>query len=271
MMKRWIMVISDKGGTGKSIFSRALADRLRRDRIDSLLVDGDGTVGQLLQFYGERDDAGRLQEQTPDRGVMPFLMTGGVKDRDALVNMLEYEKPVVLCDLPAGSITFTRQLEQDVGLLDLVTRQGYRLTLVNVISPYRASTRTVSQMIELGGDRVDYVVVENAWFGDQGDYILWYGGDGVPVSKGKIMLEQQQGITLRMPRLEGRTCALIDAYNLTYCAAADDKRLPIADRSRVHRWLKAMDSELDKAGEVLGIAKENPPRAHPDSALSAMG
>ena len=180
MMKRWIMVISDKGGTGKSIFSRALADRLRRDRIDRLLVDGDGTVGQLLQFYGERDEAGRLREQSPESGVMPFMMTGGVKDRDALVNMLEYDKTVVLCDLPAGSITFTRQLEHDVGLFDLVAQHGYRLTLVNVISPYRAATRTVSQMIELGGDRADYVVVENAWFGDQEDYILWYGGDGVP-------------------------------------------------------------------------------------------
>ena len=60
------------------------------------------------------------------------------------------------------------------------------------------------------------IVVENAWFGDQEDYILWYGGDGVPVSKGKVLLEQQQGIALRMPKLEGRTCALIDAYNLKY-------------------------------------------------------
>src|SRR5512144_1647639 len=139
MTKRWIMVGSDKGGTGKSIFSRALADRLRRDRVNALLVDGDGTVGQLLQFYGDRDETGRLCEQSPDSGVMPFAMTGGVKDRDALVNMLDYDKAVVLCDLPAGSITFLRQLEQEVGLIDLVTLQGYRLTLVNVISPYRAA------------------------------------------------------------------------------------------------------------------------------------
>jgi hypothetical protein len=248
-----------------------LADRLRRDRIDSLLVDGDGTVGQLLQFYGERDEAGRLQEQTPDRGVMPFLMTGGVKDRDALINMLEYEKTVVLCDLPAGSITFIRQLEQDVGLFELVAQHGYRLTLVNVISPYRAATRTVSQMIELGGDRADYVVVENAWFGDQEDYILWYGGDGVPVSKGKVLLEQQQGLALRMPKLEGRTCALIDAYNLKYSTAKEDKRLTIADRSRVHRWLRAMDSELDKASEVLGIAKDHHPCTRQESQMSAAG
>jgi hypothetical protein len=39
----------------------------------------------------------------------------------------------------------------------------------------------------------------------------------------------------------------------------------------VHRWLKAMDRELDKAGEVLGIAEKNQPRAHPESALGAVG
>ena len=270
-MKRWIMVVSDKGGTGKSIFSRALADRLRRDESNTLLVDGDGAVGQLLQFYGDRDDAGRLCEQSPDSGVMTFAMTGGVKDRDAFVNMLDYQREVVLCDLPAGSITFIQQLEHDVGLLELVAVHGYAVTLVNVISPYRASTRTVSQMIELGNDRANYVVVENAWFGEPEDYILWYGGEGVPVSKGKMLLEQQQGVALRMPRLEGRTCALIDAYNLQYSAAKTDPRLTIVDRSRVHRWLRTLDSELDKAGEVLGIGKANPPRASQASRLSTAG
>ena len=270
-MKRWIMVVSDQGGTGKSIFSRALADRLRRNRINALLVDGDGTVGQLLQFYGDRDDAGRFCEQSSESGVMTFAMTGGVKDRDAFVNMLEHDKAVVLCDLPAGSITFTRQLEQEVGLFELVALHGYQLTLVNVISPYRASTRTVSQMIELGNSRADYVVVENAWFGEQDDYILWYGGEGVPVSKGKVLLEQQQGIALRMPKLEGRTGALIDAYTLPYSAAKTDKRLTLADRSRAHRWLQALDSELDKAGEVLGIATDPQPHARQESAMRAVG
>jgi hypothetical protein len=147
-------------------------------------------------------------------------------------------------------------------LFDLVAQHGYRLTLVNVISPYRAATRTVSQMLELGADRADYVVVENAWFGDQEDYILWYGGEGVPVSKGKLLLEQHNGIALTMPKLEGRTCALIDAYNLKYSEAIEDKRLTIADRSRVHRWLRALDSELDKAGRVVGITPENPARVN---------
>lgn len=255
-MKRWIMVASDKGGTGKSVFSRALADRLRRERVEALLVDGDGAVGQLLQFYGDRDDSKPVSKQSPSTGVMPFSMAGEVKDRDALVNMLAYQREVVLCDLPAGSLTFLKQMEWELGVFELLTAQGYQTTLVNVISPFRASIRTVIPMLDLGRDRADYVVVENAWFGERDDYLLWYGDDGMPASKGKLLLEERQGITLRMPRLEGRTCALIDAYNLRYSAAREDPRLAIADRSRIHRWLKSMDSELDKAARLLGIEAE---------------
>jgi hypothetical protein len=254
---RWIMVLSEKGGTGKSTFCRALADRYRREETEALVVDGDGSVGQLLQFYGERDEKGHLvSPQRPETGVLDFAMAGDVRDRDQLVNMVEYGKSVVLCDLPAGSITFLRRIERELGLFDLLDTHGYRMTLANVISPYRASTRTVIDMIELGGDRADYVVVENRWFGGEGDYVLWHGNvEGFPPSRGKQMLQQRGGAMLILPKLEGRTCALIDMYNLPYSQAATDPRLPLADRSRVHRWLKLVDNEINTAAGVLGIGK----------------
>lgn len=66
-MKRFVMTISDKGGSGKSVTARKLADYYRANgRDDVLLVDGDGEVGQLLKFYGERDANGRITaKQTP--------------------------------------------------------------------------------------------------------------------------------------------------------------------------------------------------------------
>lgn len=269
-MKRWVMVVSDKGGTGKSIFSRALADRLRRARTAALLVDGDGAVGQLLQFYGERDEDARLCQQDADTGVMTFDMKGGVEDRDALINFMEHAQAVVMCDLPAGSLSFLESLDTDLGLLERVSDQGYRVTLVNVMSPYRASTRTVQQMIEFAGPRADYVVAFNAWFGTAQDYLLWYGNDQVPASKGIEWLGRHHGRLLTIPRLEGRTCALIDAFNLTYSQAREDPRLTIADRARVHRWLKVMDSELDKAADLLGISAQQiqPPLEEPAEAAS---
>ena len=78
------------------------------------------------------------------------------------------------------------------------------------------------------------------------------------VSKGKVMREQDNGIALTMPKLEGRTGALIDAYNLKYSGAMQGQRLSILDRSQVHHGLRVLDSELDKAGRVMGVMPENP-------------
>ncbi|WP_186198956.1 hypothetical protein [Burkholderia gladioli] len=37
--KRFVMVCGDKGGTGKSLMTRVLADRIRREQRDALLID----------------------------------------------------------------------------------------------------------------------------------------------------------------------------------------------------------------------------------------
>ena len=48
MTKRLVLVLSDKGGTGKSTWVRGYTDWLRRKHPASFLVDADGTVGPLL-------------------------------------------------------------------------------------------------------------------------------------------------------------------------------------------------------------------------------
>jgi hypothetical protein len=71
--------------------------------------------------------------------------------------------------------------------------------------------------------------------------------------RGKRMLEERNGIVLNMPALQASTYALIDLYSLTFDAARTDTRLRLADRSRVHQWMRAMDAELDRAATLLGL------------------
>jgi len=86
MSKTLVLVVSDKGGTGKSTWARAYADWLRRKHPTAFLADADGTVGQLLQFYGSRGADGVLSREQDgrvgvaffdihrDRGAMPPSM-----------------------------------------------------------------------------------------------------------------------------------------------------------------------------------------------------
>ena len=46
---------------------------------------------------------------------------------------------------------------------------------------------------------------------------------------------------------------LVDLYSLTFDAARTDTRLRLADRSRVHQWMRAIDAELGQAAALLGL------------------
>jgi hypothetical protein len=99
--------------------------------------------------------------------------------------------------------------------------------------------------------------VRNLAFGAADEFVLFdsYADAAGKVvgGRGKRMLEERNGIVLNMPALQASTYALIDLYSLTFDAARTDTRLRLADRSRVHQWMRAMDAELDRAATLLGL------------------
>lgn len=254
-MKRFVMVLTDKGGTGKSTMTRAIADRYARDGIKALLVDGDGEVGQLYQHYCKLDEDGNAATQKAGDGVMTMRVTGEEKERDKLLAMLDYDLPVVLVDMPAASITALAKFDAEVGFFDELQRSGYRPTMVNVLSPFQSSTRTVQQMVDLAGKSADYVAVVNRWFGDDEDFYMWFGdGNGNPPSRGRAMLPDYGGEEIDLPKLQAGVMVAIDDRMMRFAdAAADGSPLSRAQRSRLIRWMKDTDAQLDKVADKIGL------------------
>lgn len=253
-MKRFVMVCGDKGGTGKSLAARALADRIRREQRDALLIDGDGEIGNLFQFYAKLDAHGEpVADQAPD-GVVPVRFTGTERERDQLLAAVDPGRPLVLADMPAASLTQLKQFDAETGFFPELARAGYRPTLVNVLSPFSASTRTVREMIGLAGKQADYVVVVNQWFGDREDFFMWYGHGNSPPSPGYTLLPEYGGIEIALPKLQAGVLVAIDEQLLTFSDAREDTRLTTPQRSRLHRWMQAVDAELDRAAHYLGLA-----------------
>lgn len=184
-MKRFVLVISDKGGVGKTLMARVIADRIRRDGLDALLIDGDGEIGGLYQFYAKLDANGEPLADQVDGGVVPVRFTGTDRERDQLLAAVDLDRPLVLADMPAASLTALRRVDDETGFFAELARAGYRVTLVNVLSPFSASTRTVREMIELAGKQADYVVAINRWFGDDEDFFMWTGNENTPPSSGR--------------------------------------------------------------------------------------
>lgn len=252
-MKRFVMVCGDKGGTGKSLMTRALADRIRRERRDALMIDGDGEVGNLFQFYAKLDDRGQPVTDQIEAGVVPIRFTGPERERDQLLTAVDLERPLILADLPAASLTQLKQFDDDTGFFAELARSGYRPTLVNVLSPFSSSTRTVREMIELAGKQADYVVAINQWFGDREDFFLWYGNANTSANPGQAMLRECGGVEITLPKLQAGVLVVVDDLMLTFSDAREDTRLTTPQRSRLHRWMQALDAQLVDVAEYLGL------------------
>ncbi|WP_144158057.1 cobalamin biosynthesis protein CobQ [Paraburkholderia sp. BCC1885] len=255
-MKRFVMVCGDKGGTGKSLMARALADRFRREHRDALIIDGDGEIGNLFQFYATLDKNGEPVADQIQNGVVPIRFTGPERERDQLLAAVDLARPLIVADMPAASLTQLKQFDSDTGFFAELARNDYRPTLVNVLAPFSASTRTVREMIELAGKQADYVVAINQWFGDHEDFFMWYGNAQAEPNPGQAMLRDSGGIEIALPKLQAGVLVAIDDLMLTFSDAREDARLTTPQRSRLYRWVKAVDAELDKAAEFLGLHAE---------------
>lgn len=236
--KRLILVLTDKGGTGKSLFTRGVADYLIRKKFSSsvLLVDGDGEVGQLLQFY---KDAGVISSQIVNE-----------QQRDQFMEILESNQPLIIVDMPAAAISNLAKLEAEINFFKVVKDYGYRLTLCNVMSPFKASVRSVKAMIELAGLQADYVVVKNHFFGEDADFHLYESGQG------KKYLAAHNGLEISMPKISTGVLAELDAKNMPFWLAVNDMQLKLAYRCRINQWLKEFDEQLQALNLTVHLEQE---------------
>jgi hypothetical protein len=260
MSKRMILVLGQKGGTGKSTASCAILDRLRRDDIPCAAYDGDGSdVGQLHQFYGQRGPDGRpMVPQDPIRGVVPYDIRHEGQ-RDLLLNSLQTGASVVLHDLPGGSLLpVIRVAGSAAALASMATEAGYRITLAVVLSPALASALVVGDILDQFGTSVDYLAIRNRFYTRIGGFDLFDGhtdATGEPMGgKSKQRLLAANGKIIDMPSLmEGETYWKLEALDLGFTAGCRDPRLSIAHRSRIGTFLRDFDAELDKVRDRIGL------------------
>lgn len=70
---------------------------------------------------------------------------------------------------------------------------------------------------------------------------MWFGHGDSPPSPGRTMLPDYGGIEIMLPKLQAGVLVAIDEL------------LTTPQRSRLHRWMQAVDAQLDQAAEYLGL------------------
>src|SRR5579884_1014694 len=96
---------------------------MRQLNIPVALIDGDGDVGQLRQYLGERNTDGKLLRDQTVTGVQSFNFHSPAGDEaamrsvfESLILPLRAHRSHVLVDLPAASLGVLAQFENEFSL-----------------------------------------------------------------------------------------------------------------------------------------------------------
>jgi hypothetical protein len=234
--RRLILVTGDKGGTGKSITSRILLDIYRNKGKNCIAYDCDQSNPQLARHYGK---------------LLPGVMGLKLNERggaDALQDDLETLSPdISLVDLPAGAAEYFEGIAKDIRLFQNASQFGYRITMVSVLGRVKDSVNQLKRLVNFCGERVDYVVVKNLYWGAEEKFTRYN------TSKTREAIEMMEGVEICLPELFDDIFDTIDANDLTFREALESDLFTISNKSRIFGWLEECEYQVLKAALQLGL------------------
>lgn len=216
----------EKGGVGKSLVARILAQYLIDHERPFLGFDTDKSHGALMRFY-----AGYASPVVVDR----------YESLDAIVEAAAAEPGrSILVDLAAQTQDALTQWMDDSGLLELSSELGLALTYWHVMDSGRDSVDLLKKLLDRFGSRLNYVLVQNHIRGDNFDMLDASG------EKQRALDLHARVINIR--RLHEAAMIKIDDHSSSFWSAtqsADAHGLGILERQRVKMWLKHAYGEID--------------------------
>ena len=219
----------EKGGVGKSLVARVLAQYFIDENIQFVGFDTDKSHGALLRFYAD------------------FAAPAVLDQHDSLDPIIEQalEDPQrrVLVDLAAQTQQSLGQWLDDADVMGLAEEHGLTLTWWHVMDAGRDSVDLLRQWLNQFGGRIKLVIVLNELRGDRFEILE---------ASGELARAEALGasvITLR--RLPDATMQKIDRQSASFWAAVNhpDRAaagLGMLERQRVKVWLHRAYGELAK-------------------------
>ncbi len=222
----------EKGGVGKSVVARLLAQYWIDRGAAFAGVDGDLSHGALMRHYGEFSQAVDL---------------ASADSADQILDRALGSERRVLVDLPAQSARALKNWLLGANVLQLARELGASVTFWHVSDGGFASVGQVEQALELYGDQAEHVVVKN--HARSKDF------SQLDASAATVKLRALSGKLLDLPELDATAMYKIDSAGLSFWAGAHaahgEGALKPLERERVKLWLNRCYSQFNALGETL--------------------
>jgi hypothetical protein len=228
-MRKIHFIGGEKGGVGKSLVSRLLAQYLIDHERPFVGFDSDKSHGSLLRFY-----AGYASPVVIDRyESLDQVMEAAVENP---------ERPV-LVDLAAQTHQFLAQWMEDSALFELSEEVGVELVYWHVMDSGQDSVDLLRNLLNQFGGKLKLVVVLNEVRSDSFN-LLANSGE-------RVRAESFGAQFISIKRLQESAMQKIDGQGTSFWAALNPVDKPVnglglLERQRVKVWLKKAYAEIEQ-------------------------
>ena len=234
-MNRIVLVGGEKGGVGKSMVAKALADYWLEREVPCVLFDSDRSNPDLYRTF-------------KDVGCQLVVFSEGRRYQDSanpIVNAA-IEKNV-LVNLPAQCFPSLKQWFEMNALFELAAECGFEFWHIFVTDGAVDSINLMQRTLKYFRDQVRHVIVKNeglAKFAESGT--AWTALEDESL---KTLIAEVQAKVISLPQFHGDAeLNTIDQKSLTFRKALGSKHFGLISRKRVYRFLQTSYAAFDAAG-----------------------
>lgn len=221
----------EKGGVGKSVVSRLLAQYFIDKQQPFVGFDTDRSHTSFTRFYADF--------------ASPVLVDS-YEGLDQVVSVFEdgdetSAPPSVIVDLAAQTAAPLRRWISDSDLLALMSEMAIAVNFWHVADAGQDSVQLLARLLDSYGDQTNYVIVKN--HGRGSDFSQLESSDAM---KRALALGAQ---VLTINQLHEASMRKIDRSNASFWAAihnrSDEDALGLLERQRVKSWLRKSYESFD--------------------------
>ncbi len=224
------LIGGEKGGVGKSLVARLLAQYFIDQQMPFVGFDTDRSHGALLRYYADY--------------ASPVVIDR-YEALDAIVeSAVEHPGRRVLVDLAAQTHAPLVQWMDESGVLDLADVSGIAVHYWHVMDSGRDSVDLLQKLLDQFGARLRYVLVRNQIRGDDFGQLERSGLQARAVALG--------GKAVTLKHLHDPVMQKIDATNASFWAARnlgskEGAGLGLLERQRLKIWYASAQAEIARA------------------------